>query len=401
MRVNTDKTLATYTKSKPGAGFIGRKKQLPSWKVLATLMGVLFFVVGSISVVLITRQQDTTPVAPTAPTSEPAAFIEKLKSCTVAFDILEEEPPITESLSCGQGICLLDSDCEDSFVCALTDRNINDRCEELGGEISSGGGSCLGLNDNEANRAFCAQITSIVVDAENNLINCMFSGGINTSNNFGYCSDSRYTTACVPQPSYSNCCTAPNEVELLVCGEQGCSVDDDCENSLVCVDGEGGSGYCAEAAYQNACSNNPSQASCCTPPTVTTQPPTVTTQPPTVTTQPPTVTTQPPTVTTQPPTTTTTVTQPPAQITTVVTTVNCNDTCVANADCRNISHICYEGRCRLDVNPTDAQCRLPSGETTITRPVVVPTESGPTDWLNYLKAGLGVLGIGALLMLLL
>jgi hypothetical protein len=33
--------------------------------------------------------------------------------------------------------------------------------------------------------------------------------------------------------------------------------------------------------------------------------------------------------------------------------------------------------------------------------VVVPTESGPADWLNYLKAGLGVLGIGGLLLLLL
>jgi hypothetical protein len=88
-------------------------------------------------------------------------------------------------------------------------------------------------------------------------------------------------------------------------------------------------------------------------------------------------------------------------VTTVITTVGCNDVCDANADCANISHVCYEGRCRLDVNPTDAQCRLPSGETTIVRPVHVPTESGPADWLNYVKAGLGVLGVGALLLLLL
>jgi hypothetical protein len=44
---------------------------------------------------------------------------------------------------------------------------------------------------------------------------------------------------------------------------------------------------------------------------------------------------------------------------------------------------------------------LPNGETTIVRPVHVPTQSGPADWINYVKAGLGALGVGALLLLLL
>lgn len=319
MKINSNQPLATYAKATQNEK-VTRRGAKPSWKVLITLFGVLLFVVGSISVVLITRQQDTTPVAPTAPTSEPAAYIEQTATCTLTFTVGEDEP---ELIACGESGCQTDNDCVGSFVCVEAD------------------------------------------DGDS------------------YCADSRYTATCTDSPSYSNCCTPPEEEEDLACGEVGCSSNSDCSNGLICVEAEDGNGYCSEEEFEDACAENPSEATCCTPPTITTQPPTVTTVTTTVT--------QPPTVTTQ----------PPAQVTTVVTTVNCNDTCVANADCRNISHICYEGRCRLDVNPTDAQCRLPSGETTITRPVVVPTESGPADWLNYLKAGLGVLGIGALLMLLL
>jgi hypothetical protein len=94
---------------------------------------------------------------------------------------------------------------------------------------------------------------------------------------------------------------------------------------------------------------------------------------------------------------------------TVVTTVSCNYDCSRNSDCSNISHICYNGKCRLDVNPEDARCILPSGETTVvvnTIPVRVPApvelvKAGPADWGNYLKVGFGALGIGALLLLFL
>lgn len=93
---------------------------------------------------------------------------------------------------------------------------------------------------------------------------------------------------------------------------------------------------------------------------------------------------------------------PTTTVVTVITTASCNESCSANADCTNISHICLNGRCRLDVNPDDTQCRLPNGETTVTRSVEpVNYDSGFSDWVQYLKIGIGALGLGALLLLLL
>ncbi len=151
-----------------------------------------------------------------------------------------------------------------------------------------------------------------------------------------------------------------------------------------------------------------------TPTVVPTRPPTPgvsTTVPPTVTptTVPPTVTgtlaptsTGTPAPTTEPTKDPTSVPSTPTPIITqVITTVGCNEACKENADCANISHICYEGFCRLDVNPTDVNCRLADGGNVIERAVTVPTESGFADWFNFIKVGFGILGLGALLLLLL
>jgi len=94
---------------------------------------------------------------------------------------------------------------------------------------------------------------------------------------------------------------------------------------------------------------------------------------------------------------------------TIVTTVNCNDNCSNNTDCANVTHICFNGKCRLDANPESSRCIMPSGQTTVvvnvipTRPAapVKLVEAGPADWANYLKVGFGALGIGALLLLFL
>lgn len=162
-----------------------------------------------------------------------------------------------------------------------------------------------------------------------------------------------------------------------------------------------------------------------TTPPPTTPPPTTpppTTPPPTTpppTTPTPTVTDEPtptPTATSTPTPTPTDTPEPTADptkeptsvpstptpiITQVITTVSCNEGCNENADCTNISHICYEGFCRLDVNPTDVNCRLADGGNVIERAVTVPTESGFADWFNFIKVGFGILGLGALLLLLL
>ena len=106
---------------------------------------------------------------------------------------------------------------------------------------------------------------------------------------------------------------------------------------------------------------------------------------------------------------------PTATPTTIPTpVVGCNDACMTNANCSNSNHICYfvsenEGRCRLDSNPSNTECRpavavVPPTTTPVVAqpelPEVLP-ESGPADWGNWLKAGLAVLGVGIALLLLL
>lgn len=87
-----------------------------------------------------------------------------------------------------------------------------------------------------------------------------------------------------------------------------------------------------------------------------------------------------------------------------VPSIGCNDACSTNADCTNPSHICYEttagGRCRLDSNVTSESCNNPVAATQPTLPEELP-QTGPVEWVNWLKAGLVTLGIGAILLLLL
>ncbi len=164
------------------------------------------------------------------------------------------------------------------------------------------------------------------------------------------------------------------------CGSENCAADTDCAGDLVCVTADDGSNYCAEEEYQDACIVDPGFDTCCTAPTST---PTATpTEEPT--------NTPPPDSTSTP---------EPTSIQTVDTSVDCNDACTTNADCDNISHICYNGRCRLDVNPEDEYCRTPQGETTVER-IITPPVSGPQDWLNFLKIGIGAIGAGLLILLL-
>lgn len=80
----------------------------------------------------------------------------------------------------------------------------------------------------------------------------------------------------------------------------------------------------------------------------------------------------------------------------------CDDLCTVNADCSNIDHICTttadgSNRCRLADYPDSDTCTVPAQPTL---PPQLP-ETGPADWLNWLKAGLVTLGIGTALFLLL
>jgi hypothetical protein len=91
--------------------------------------------------------------------------------------------------------------------------------------------------------------------------------------------------------------------------------------------------------------------------------------------------------------------RPTATPVTVVPTYQCNENCVNNADCSNAAHICYNSRCRLADNPESATCSYPQG-TQPELPMELP-KTGSDGLETWLKAGLGVLGVGAVLLLLL
>ncbi len=101
----------------------------------------------------------------------------------------------------------------------------------------------------------------------------------------------------------------------------------------------------------------------------------------------------------------------------------CNDTCITNSDCSNSSHICWNGTCRLDLNPNSVTCTNPPASviTTVqqviqTQTVVteVPTvveqpvmpdelpQTGPGDGLMIFGVGAGavLLGIATMLIIL-
>lgn len=101
--------------------------------------------------------------------------------------------------------------------------------------------------------------------------------------------------------------------------------------------------------------------------------------------------------------------------------IGCNDICISNSDCANSNHICMttsdgSNRCRLPDYPNSTTCTATVASTTPPEVItqqpthvtpqqpVLPTElpqTGPADWLNWLKAGLVTLGIGTALFLLL
>jgi fimbrial isopeptide formation D2 family protein len=91
-------------------------------------------------------------------------------------------------------------------------------------------------------------------------------------------------------------------------------------------------------------------------------------------------------------------------------TLGCNDECTQNADCSNVEHICVTvdkgtNKCRLADYTSSDTCTEPVIATVLpSSQPVLPTElpqSGPEDWLNWLKAGLVTFGIGTALFLLL
>ena len=88
--------------------------------------------------------------------------------------------------------------------------------------------------------------------------------------------------------------------------------------------------------------------------------------------------------------------------------IGCNEECSTNADCSNSNHICYttpEGTnlCRLESYLNSSSCTEPVVQTIVVQPELPPElpQTGPTNWLNWIKTGFVTLGVGAILLLLL
>ena len=97
---------------------------------------------------------------------------------------------------------------------------------------------------------------------------------------------------------------------------------------------------------------------------------------------------------------------PPKVVTTTYVeptpTIGCNEGCLTNRDCSNNDHICFEGNCRLASYPASTSCTVPVAQVNPAQPKM-PEElpqSGSDDLINWIKAGIGILGAGALLLLL-
>lgn len=91
----------------------------------------------------------------------------------------------------------------------------------------------------------------------------------------------------------------------------------------------------------------------------------------------------------------------------------CNDECVTNADCSVSNHICYNGRCRLDVNPNSANCTLPANVPTPEPVVYTPVAQAPdqpvlpetlpetgSDTIQIMMAAGALFLVGGLLLVL-
>lgn len=160
----------------------------------------------------------------------------------------------------------------------------------------------------------------------------------------------------------------------------------ECETNDDCSDIAGGTHVCHETIDGNFCrlESNPGNVACEEPEETPTPTPT-----PTPTGTPTSTGTPTPTPTPAP---------------------GCNELCTSNADCSNSNHICATtsdgtNRCRLAEFVGSDTCTIPQVSTaTATPQPELPTslpQSGPEDWLNWIKVGLVTLGVGTALFLLL
>jgi len=426
--VNSASNLGAST---PNKSIFPNKKSSYKTKTIWAGIGLLAFVVlASLAVLISMKQSGGGLFAPTAPTSKPKAYIEKLATCSLTFQI----PVACNSL------CIQSSDCtavNPDWDCL----DVNEIVTEPTATATpiavspspTGSGATPTPTASELNQ--CTGVDGSSCDYSSlgcvpcsglhcPTLPCVITPGICTNNVCRESGPSLSPTQAISLPSVTPTPMAVIVVEATptrIPASQMVTPSVDPTNGAVM-----GSGVVKRCRLVS----NPS-SSTCTPQGTPSPTPTLTVSPsptpaisitpsPTITivvtvTPSPTTPAISPTpsptplisLTPSPTPVVSPVPSPTSQV--IVTTVNCNDTCTRNNDCSNVSHICYNGKCRLDVNPESATCTLPTGETQIVVKVIptrapAPVElikAGPADWANYLKIGFGALGIGALLLLFL
>ena len=140
MNIKNDQQPAKkYAKAQPGQKVVKLSRNKKNgFRNIFLVFALLLFIVGAISVVIISRQQelDKGTSAPTAPESQPAAYIPDAEICQTSFTV----PVSDEAIACGEGFCLSDEDCDGDLVCAeqeeIIPSNLNSLCTSVGGQYS-------------------------------------------------------------------------------------------------------------------------------------------------------------------------------------------------------------------------------------------------------------------------
>lgn len=193
-------------------------------------------------------------------------------------------------------------------------------------------------------------------------------------------------------------CSPPEEPQQSICNSSWVGRVQYCGGVQFCCNG---STWSANMTFCNAL-QSPSPTPSPTP--TPTPSPTPTPTPSPTPTPTPTPTPKPtPSPTPTPRVTPTPTPTPTPRVTPTPITYSCNSVCNTNTQCMEAdnNYICYQGVCRLSTNPTSQSCSTATNTTTQPE---TPTElpvSGSEDIFNWLKAGLGALGVGAALLLLL
>jgi hypothetical protein len=330
--------IPSFSKQEP------KKPKRDIKRTIVIILGLLSFFGVGVAGVMISQKQytDDSITAPNAPKSRPAAYV-NTDGCHVSFTV----PGPTIITSCGFGPCELDSDCEEGSICITADDE-NTYCSKPEYEetcaTDPGVESCCDETEPtitptplECGATECETDD----DCDEDLI-CITADDENT-----YCSKPEYEDACIAEPGQETCCEEPTPTATPMpseCGSTPCDTNDDCNDDLICITASDNEKYCSKPEYEDACNDSPSIDTCCEEPEATTTP-----------------------------------------------TIEPTKSSSSSSSSSSSVSVKIDNKEKTTTTTKGAQPEYPEE---------LP-ETGPENWIQYLQVGLGVLGIGALMILFL